>query len=132
MRFAPHAATRQERMEQSRRDRAAAPVLRATIPTLEQLRIELKFEGTTSSVPPAQSHVLYPPAHAFFKYPCPFWDCDGQFDLGQAVAGAVTDTTHRVEGVFECGGSRVFDRGSRRPCLLRLTYAVTATLQQKK
>jgi len=119
-------------MEQSRRDRAVAPVLRARFPTLEQLRIELKFEAATPSAPPPQSHVLYPPAHAFFKYPCPSWDCDGQFDLSQAVAAAMTHTTHRAEGAFECGGSRIGDRGSRRPCLLRLTYEVTATLQQKK
>jgi hypothetical protein len=131
MRFPPHAATRQERMDESRRARAAAPTLRVTFPRIEQLHIESKFEGTTSSAPPSQSHMLYPPAQAFFVYPCPYWDCDGQFDLGSAVRAAVTETTHRATGVIECGGSRVGDRGSRRPCLLRLTYEVTATLQHK-
>ncbi len=131
MRFAPQGVTRQERMDQFRRDRAMAPVLRATFPTVEQLRIELKFEGPSSSAPTEQSHMLYPPARAFFEYPCPYWDCDGQFDLGDAVRAALADATHQAEGVLECQGSRIGDRGSRRPCLLRLFYEVTATLQRR-
>jgi hypothetical protein len=131
MRFAPAAAMRQERLEQFRRDRATAPVLRATFPTVEQLRIELKFEAPSSSVPTPQSHVLYPPARAFFEFPCPYWDCDGQFDLGKAVSAALADATHRAEGVLMCGGSRIGDRASRRPCLLRLSYEVTVTFQRK-
>ena len=131
MRVAPPAAMRQERMDQFRRDRATAPVLRATFPMVEQLRIELKFEAPSSSAPTPQSHVLYPPARAFFEYPCPYWDCDGQFDLGGAVRAALADATHRAEGVVECQGSRIGDRASKRPCLLRLSYEVSATLQQK-
>ena len=131
MRVAPPAAMRQERMDQFRRDRATAPVLRATFPMVEQLRIALKFEAPSSSAPTPQSHVLYPPARAFFEYPCPYWDCDGQFDLGGAVRAALADATHRAEGVLECQGSRIGDRASKRPCLLRLSYEVSATLQQK-
>jgi len=129
MRFAPSAATRQERVDQFRRGRATAPVLRATFPTVEQLRIELRFEAQSSNAPTEQSHVLYPPARAFFEYPCPYWDCDGQFDLGGAVRAALADATHRAEGVQECQGSRIGDRGTRRPCRLQLFYAVTATFQ---
>ena len=131
MKFAPSAATRQERMDRSRRDRATAPALRAAFPTVQQLRIEFKFEAPSPSAPTPQSHVLYPPAPAFFEYPCPYWDCDGQFDLGSAVKAAVADAAHRAEGVLECRGSRGGERTSRRPCLLRLAYEVTATLRQK-
>ncbi len=131
MRFAPPGATRQERMDQFRRDRATAPVLRATFPTVEELRIELKFEAPNSSAPTPQSHVLYPPARAYFEYPCPYWDCDGQFDLGGAVRAALADATHRAEGMLECQGSRIGDRASKRACLLRLSYEVTATFRQK-
>jgi hypothetical protein len=116
-------------MDQARRSRATAPVLRTTCPTVEQLRIELKFEAPSSSTPTEQSHVLYPSARAFFEYPCPYWDCDGQFDLGDAVRAALADATHRAEGARECRGSRIGDRGSRRPCRLQLFYAVTATFQ---
>jgi hypothetical protein len=118
-------------MDKFRRDRATAPALRATFPTVEELRIELRFEAPSSSAPTPQSHVLYPPAHAFFEYPCPYWDCDGQFDLGGAVRAALADETHRAEGVLECQGSRTGDRASRRACLLRLFYEVTATFRRK-
>ena len=131
MRFAPSAAARQERLDQFRRERATAPALRATFPTIEELRIELKFEAPSSSEPTPQSHLLYPPARAFFGYPCPCWDCDGQFDLGGAVRAALADATHRAEGVLECQGSRIGDRASTRPCLWRLTYEVTATVRHK-
>jgi hypothetical protein len=131
MRFAPTAATRQARMDQFRRDRATAPILRVTFPTVAELRIELKFEAASSSAPTPQSHVLYPPARAFFEYPCPYWDCDGQFDLSGAVTAALGEPTQRAEGVRECQGSRVGDRDTRRPCLLRLFYEVTATFQRK-
>jgi hypothetical protein len=129
MRFAPSAATRQERMDQLRRDRATAPVLRAAFPTVQQLRIELKFEGPNSSVPTPQSHVLYPSARAFFEYPCPYSDCDGQFDLAGAVKAALADRAHRAGGLLECHGSRGHERTSRRPCQLQLVYEVTATCQ---
>jgi len=113
-------------MDQFRRDRATAPVLRATFPTVEELRIELKFEAPSSSAPTPQSHVLYPPARAFFEYPCPYRDCDGHFDLGSAVKAALCDATHVAGEVLECQGSRIGDRATRRPCLLRLSYGVTA------
>jgi hypothetical protein len=125
------AAARQERTEQLRRDRAAARMLRVAFPTVQQLRIELTFDAPGSSVPAPQSHVLYPPAAAFFQYPCPYWDCDGQFDLGGAVTAALTKATHRAEGVLECQGSRMGDRSSTRTCLLRLVYKVTATVEQR-
>jgi len=118
-------------MDQLRRDRATAQVLRAAFPTVQQLRIELRFEGPGSSAPTPQSHVLYPPARAFFEYPCPYSDCDGQFDLDGAVKAALADVTHRAQGVLECRGSRAGDHASRHPCLLRLVYEVTATFQQK-
>ena len=127
MRFAPSAATRQERMDQLRRDRATASVLRTAFPAVQQLRIELKFVGPGSVVPTPQSHVLYPPARAFFEYPCPYSDCDGQFDLAGAVKAALASAAHRVEGVLACHGSRPHEHTSRQPCQLQLVYEVTAT-----
>jgi hypothetical protein len=110
-----------------RRDRAAAQVLRTALPTVQQLRIELRFQGPGSIGPTAQSHVLYPPAPAFFEYRCPYSDCDGQFDLGGGVKAALADATHRAKGVLECRGSRGLDPTARRPCGLRLLYEVTAS-----
>jgi hypothetical protein len=131
MKFAPSAATRQRRMDQLRRDRATAQVLGTVFPTIQHLRIDLRFQGSASSAPTPQSHVLYPPARAFFEYRCPYSDCDGQFDLGDAVNAALADATHRAQGVLECRGSRGRDPTSSRPCLLQLTYEVTATTRQQ-
>jgi len=118
-------------MDQLRRDRATARVLRAAFPTVQELRIELKFRGLSSSAPAPQVHVLYPPARAFFEYPCPYSDCDGQFDLGTAVKTALADLTHRTEGALECRGSRGRDQVSSRRCALQLVYQVTVTCQQE-
>ena len=131
MKFALSAPTRKEQMEQLRQDRAMAPAVRTAFPTLQHLRIELRFQGSGPSVPTSQTHLLYPPARAFFEYLCPYSDCDGQFDLGSAVNAAMADATHRAEGVLECQGSRRGDHASKRSCLLQLVYEVTATLQQK-
>jgi hypothetical protein len=118
---------RQDRALQLRRDRAAAPTLRVMFPALEQLRLELRFEGPPVSTPVPQVHVLHPPARAYFAFPCPYADCDGQFDLTAAVSSVVKDPPHRSEGVLECSGARAYDSASKRRCRLHLRYTVTAT-----
>jgi len=130
MRFVPAAPTRRGRMDQLRHDWAAARALRTAFPTVQQLRIELKFAEPGSSAPAPQSHVLYPPARAFFEYPCPYSDCNGQFNLTAAVTAAMSNETHQAGGALACGGSRGGDQ-SKRPCVLRVAYEVTASLQQK-
>ncbi|HEY1891482.1 MAG TPA: hypothetical protein VGG63_13800 [Steroidobacteraceae bacterium] len=119
-------ATRQERSSQLRRDQEAAPKLHAMFPAVEQLRIELSFEGGGSSTPVPQSRTLHPPARAYFSFPCPYGDCDGRFELGAAVQAAVEDPSHRLEGVLECGGSRASDFASKPQCQLRLHFTLTA------
>jgi hypothetical protein len=121
------AAARQERMDRLRRDRAAALAIRVAFPAVQQLRLELKFESTTSSTPAFQSHVLHPPARAFFEFPCPYADCDGQFDLTSAVTAALADPAHQAAGMLECAGLRARDYASKQPCRLHLIYTVTAT-----
>ncbi len=101
--------------------------MRVIFPAIEQLRLDLRFEGSTVSIPVPQTHVLYPPARAYFVYPCPYADCDGQFDLAAAVAAALEASSIHSEGVLECTGTRVRDYASRRPCQLHLRYSVTAS-----
>jgi hypothetical protein len=127
---ASQAGTRQGRADQLRRDRSAAQAVRAVFPSVYQLRIELKFEGPFSNTPTAQSHVLYPPARAFFGYPCPYSDCDGHFDLGDAVKAALADKSNVSSGVLECHGSRARDHASKQPCLLQILYEITATYHE--
>ena len=120
------AALRQERAERLRRDRAGKLPLREAFPAVQQLRLELKFEGTATNIPAAQSHVLHPPARAFFELPCPYADCDGQFDLTVAVNATLADRAPGAEGVLKCSGQRLDRRASRIPCELQLHYAFTA------
>jgi hypothetical protein len=121
------AAARQERRDRLRRDRAAAVALRVAFPAVQHLRLELKFESSSAKAPTLQSHVLHPPAQAFFEFACPYADCDGLFDLTGAVNAALGDPADRAAGELECSGLRPRDCASKQPCQLHLIYKVTAT-----
>jgi hypothetical protein len=121
------AAARLERKDRLRRDRANSLTLRAAFPNVQQLRLELAFASTQATTPAAQSHVLHPPALAFFEFPCPYADCDGRFDLSGAVKDALGGATHQATGALECSGQRAVNPGSKQICELRLSYTVTAT-----
>lgn len=124
------AALRQERAERARRDRAAALALRDAFPAVQQLHLDLKFEeAAAASIPAAQSHVLHPPARAFFAFPCPHADCDGQFDLTTAVDAELKDHATEAEGVLKCSGQRLDRRASRVPCELYLHYTLSVAYQ---
>ncbi len=125
------AAARDGRAEQLRRDRAGSQAMRAAFPAVHQLRIELKFGGAQPNTPASQLHELYPPARAFFAYPCPHAGCDGHFDLSTAVRAAVDGDVHVAEGVVECGGTRPRDHASRQACLLQIHYQVSAICDEK-
>lgn len=121
-------ATAESRGERLRRSRAAAPALRTAFPSVQQVRLEFRFEATGAHTPAAQSHQLYPPAPAFFEFPCPHADCDGQFDLTDVVRSTVADHAHASRGALVCSGCRALDRTSKQPCRLQLHYSVTALL----
>ena len=120
------ASPRQDRSAQLRRDQEAAPKVRAMFPGVEQLRFELSFESVGTTTPVPQSHVLHPPARAYFSFPCPHADCSGRFELASAVQAAVEDPSHRIEGVLDCTGSRASDFAAKPPCQLRLHFTLTA------
>jgi hypothetical protein len=119
-------ATRQERADILRRERAAALTMRASFPAVQQVRLEMQFEGT-SNTPAAQTHILHPPARAFFDFPCPYADCDGHFDLNQAVSSALSMSACQTVGILGCAGLRSRDHASKQPCELRLSYRIIAT-----
>ena len=125
-----HAASLQQRSERLRRDRAAAPAIRVAFPAVRHLRLELHFEGETGNTPASQSHVLHPPAQAFFEFPCPYADCNGQFDLTNAVNTAMQNTSRETRGTIECGGIRSRQLAAKQPCKLRLRYMITVTCQR--
>lgn len=117
----------QQRVDQLRSDRTAAAPLRVAFPEIQQLRIELKFVGRNANPPGSQSYVLHPPARAFFTYPCPYANCDGQFDLSHIVNVALDDPSLRTEGILECAGRRAQKHDSRHLCQLGLLYTIIAT-----
>ena len=121
------AASRQEYIERLRRSRAAAPSLRVAFPSVQQLRLELSFASTTTNIPASQSHVLHPPARAFFEFPCPYADCDGRFDLTGAVELLLGNRLVKAAGTLKCQGHRPDRRVPRTPCQLHLTYEFTVT-----
>jgi hypothetical protein len=123
------AALRQERAERLRRDRAATQTLREAFPAVEHLRLELKFEGEAANLPADQSHVLHPPARAFFAFPCPHADCDGQFDLAAAASALLANRAAGAEGVVKCPGLRLDRRAARVPCQLQLHYTLSVAYQ---
>jgi hypothetical protein len=120
------ATARQERAERLRRDRAASQPLRVTFPAVQTVRLELQFSGT-SNPPASQAHVLHPPARSFFDFPCPYADCDGHFDLSNAVNGALSASARQVAGALSCTGLRARDHASKQPCELQLAYKIIAT-----
>lgn len=123
------AARRQERRERLRRNLATALALREVFPEVKQLRLEFVFRGAGSTAPAMQLRTLHAAAPAFFEFPCPYADCDGQFDLSTAVKTALADPTHRTTGELECSGKRPASMGATELCRLPLNYTVTAGFQ---
>ena len=123
------ATARQGRRERLLRNRATALALREVFPAVQQLRLEFLFRGSGSTTPAMQSHTLYAAARAFFEFPCPYADCDGQFDLSFAVKAALANPTHPATGVLECSGKRAVRIGASELCRLHLHYTVTAAFQ---
>jgi len=99
----------QLRREQMLKERAQASRLRDAFPQAGQLRVELTFSDPRSQSPSPQVHTLYPAAPAFFRFPCPCADCDGDFNLTAAVESLLNGTTTRqrsVTGQVVCDGAR--------------------------
>jgi hypothetical protein len=124
-------AAGQDRADRLRRDRSAAQVLRTAHPTVQQIGLELKFEGTGRLTPASQSHMLHPPARAFFEFPCPYADCGGSFNLTEAVNSVLTGASSHAEGMLGCAGSRPHTYATKQPCGLRLIYTVDAKFHPK-
>jgi hypothetical protein len=109
------------RVRQSR-DRAAAPALCTRYPTLTSLRVGFNFSDGARFVPSPQVTVFHPPARAYFCFVCPYGDCDGEFDLSQAVELTTRGHQPRAGGQLRCAGRR---HGGTQ-CTLSITYSVAA------
>ncbi len=117
-------ASRKERIEQSLRARATSDTVRTAFPAVEHIRLTLTFIETTEPAPAPQTLVLHPPAQAYFAFPCPWSDCDGQFDLGTMARDAIERRKTTLDGSLVCDGQRARNRSARLPCGLRVNYSL--------
>jgi len=115
-----------EREDRLRAGRAAAQTLRSVSPTATLVNVQLRFISAATPAHAAQSFVLYPPAKAYFAYPCPYGDCDGIYNLDAAANRAMAGEKSRITGTLECDGVRSHNGPSRERCGLQLKYTITA------
>jgi hypothetical protein len=123
MRFAgaPPAAGREAMRERQRRGRTATPAMRARYPTLNSLQVDFDFSDRNEFLPSPQVTVFHPPAPAYFRFACPYSDCDGEFDLTKPVDLAVSSGEPHTRGQLRCVGTR--HRGAA--CTLCLEYTIS-------
>ena len=108
--------------ERHRRDRLAAPLLRMRYPQLATLQLDFEFSDRTEFLPSPQVTVFHPPARAYFCFACPYSDCDGEFNLADAVDVAVSSNEARGDGQVRCAGKR----NGGTSCTLCLEYSISA------
>jgi hypothetical protein len=116
------AAIRNAAREKQKRDRAAAPVLSARYPQLATLQLEFDFSDQGDFLPSPQVVIFHPPARAYFRFACPYNDCNGEFDLTAPVNEMISSNAHNAEGEQRCAGKR----HGEAPCTLNLEYSISA------
>jgi len=108
--------------ERQRRDRAAAAPLRVRYPGLATLQVDFDFSDRSEYLPSPQVTVFHPPAQAYFRFACPYSDCNGEFDLTSPVDLLVSSHQGHTGGQLTCTGTR--HRGAQ--CSLCLEFSITA------
>ena len=119
------------RREQMLSERARSAVMRKVFPQIEQLRIELAFGDTRSLSPSPQMHTLYPAAAAFFRFACPCADCDGDFDLTDAVTALAKSGMPTSRGQLVCDGTRRDHPVGGKACPVCMDYRLTSVQSQR-
>ena len=119
----------EQKRERSLRNRQAAGTLAGICPSVERVRIQLRFIPAAGVVPAAQTHGLYPSAPAWFEFACPFGDCDGSFDLNAVVKPLLSKSSAHASGSLICDGTRTGTAMTRQPCKLRVDYWTAAEYQ---
>ncbi len=114
------------RREQMLNERARSAPMRRIFPQIEQLRIELAFGDTRGLPPSPQVHTLYPAAAAFFRFACPYADCDGDFDLTDVVVALAKGGVLTSRGQLFCDGTRRDRLPGHAACSIRLDYRLTS------
>ncbi len=110
--------------ERQRRDRANTQALRHRYPQFASLRLEFDFSDDGKFTPAPQVTVLHPPAAAYFIFPCPYSDCDGEFNLAPVVDAMANSGEVHDEGQMRCCGQRTGTNDVRVGCRLILEYSI--------
>jgi hypothetical protein len=122
------------RREQLTSEHLRAEPLRKLFPDFAQLRIELLFHDPETHLPPPspQLRTLFPAAPAFFRFACPCADCDGEFDLTEAVTALMTSSAGRTRatssaGHLSCRGVRFRDHAEHQSsCSMQVSFQLRA------
>ena len=122
------------RREQLTSEHLRADPLRKLFPDIEHLRIELLFHDPETHLPPPspQLRTLFSAAPAFFRFACPCSDCDGDFDLTDAVTTLITNSAGRnratsCTGQLSCHGVRFRDHALHQSsCSMQLSFKLRA------
>lgn len=122
-------SVREQKREKSMRRRDAAGTLANAFPRSEQVRIHLQFVAKDGPVPAARTHALYPSAHAYFEFACPYGDCDGSIDLNSVAIPLLRSSGTEVDGTLHCQGTRADGEGPRPRCNQRVDYWIVARYQ---
>jgi hypothetical protein len=120
----------EQRRDRRLHDRERAPPLRQLFPQLGLVRLEMVFADPTRPAPSSQAHTFYGAARAFFRFACPCFDCDGEFDLSATVgelAAAAGPRLRQVRGTLQCQGIRTRDRASGAHCPIELQFQAGTT-----
>ena len=119
----------ESRIERLRVARLTAPLLRDLQASAACVSVQLTFAGDTRLAPETRSFAVYPPARAYFVYPCAFGDCDGQHDLDDVVRGLLRSGVTQASGERQCPGHKPGGAEQGPPCRLGLTYAISVQYQ---
>lgn len=123
--------TRRERLMN---ERLRASPMRDRFPKIDQLRVSLVFSEPESRVtlPSPQAHTFFPAASAYFRFPCPCADCDGDFDLSDAITqlsgkAATRGRSTSASGQLSCQGVRFRDHASLQGnCVMQVHFELSA------
>jgi hypothetical protein len=119
---------REEHRRKQRERLEAAPSLAKQFPDLKKLVVNLQYYEATGDTKNGEMKCKVNVEHAktVLVFACPGVDCaGGDFDLTDALAGAVADRRKELSGELHCQGTR--KRGPREgvPCQTLLRYKLT-------
>jgi hypothetical protein len=117
--------------EQLKLERSRTAPLREIHPRLAEVYLEFEFDDGTRRAPSPTAYSIFPAAQGFFRYSCPCYSCNGEFDLSAHVAELAQESGRRPRSrrvQVSCTGSRVQEMNVQTACPICALIRVSATL----